>query len=314
MNKLILKYALFIRFVPVLLVFVCFVNTVNAEYYDSYYNYSSSYPYQENYNNYSPLGNNSFYPYYSNSNTVFNYSNYGQSCPTGYSLGVQNGTYICYVNLNDYYNSYNSYYNNNQIQGCLPGYIYSSLTGQKCNQSNYYNYDYYSKNNDGEITSFDVREGNDTKLEEGDNNKEILKIRFNVSDGDIELDKVKFNFEFRGNSYNEDKPWNVFDEMILLSNGKQIEKMNIDSKSDWGEEGDDNYSITFTNLNEKIRENDRANLTLLVDINSNISGVNNSINTWDVSVPDRGIKARALNRDFVYAGDDQEIVSVEIDQ
>ena len=300
MKNKISKYNLLVLFLLMPLIFSLFAKTAKAEYYNSYYNYSSTYPYQGNYGNYSN------YPYYSNNNNL-NY--YNQSCPAGFTLGIQNGSYVCFQYLNQDYYGYNSI--NSNKEGCLSGYLFSPITGQRCTQ---YDYDYYLYKNIGEISNFDVREGDDTNLKEGDNDREIIKIRFNVLDEDIKLDRVLFDFEFRGNNYDEDLPWKVFDEAKLLLDGDVIEKIDTDTKSDWDEQGSDTYRLVFDNLNERIDEGHRSDLTLEIDVKSNLGGLNNTNTYWDVFVPNKGIRARNSNGENIYAGDDRDVVSIEIDQ
>jgi len=128
------------------------------------------------------------------------------------------------------------------------------------------------------------------------------------------LDKAEFDFEFTGFSNGEDLPWNTFDEVRLLSDGNEIARMNTDNKNDWNKESGDRYSIVFSGLDETIRENDTADLTLEVDINSDISGANSNDISWNIFVPDDGLRARDGDNNVVYAGNDSDGVSIDIEE
>jgi hypothetical protein len=313
MKKIISKSALFTGvLLASLVIFGLFTNVVKAEY------YSNNYPYLGGYGNYTYTNNYSVTPNYTTNGLNYSSTYYGQSCPTGFNLGLQSGIYVCYKFLNNNYNysNYNTGYNNSSyglVSGCLPGYVYSPTTGQRCDVYNNYDDDNYN-NYDGEISNYDVRSGSDTDLEEGDRNREIIKIRFDVEDGDIRLDRIKFNFEFAGDNGAVDLPWDTFDEVRLLLDGDEIDSIETDNRNDWDNEGsdNDNYSLTFKDLNEKIRDNDRADITLEVDVNSSISGANNDGISWNIFVPDRGLRAYGDNGDTIYAGDDREDVSINI--
>jgi hypothetical protein len=349
MNSKTLIYALFALFLGVLSLGL-FAPEAYAQFSGPYYYYDNTYPYQSGganyFNNYSP------YPTYQNEPFNFPNTNSGQACPPDYVLMTYNGQHGCYKFLNqqnvsgNFYPNYsNSNYNptpsgilpncapgdtysrltgqrcddyydtsSSLIPGCLPSYTYSIVTGQRCDD---YNTNYNNGNlrgGDGTIRNFDVRDGNDTSLQEGDNDAEVMEIRFDVRNGDIRLDRIRFDFEFTGDSRGEDLPWNTFDEIRLLYDGSEIDRMNADDRDDWDKESNDVYSITFSSLNEIIREGDRAELTLEIDIDSNISGANNDYVSWEIFIPDRGLRARDGNGDTVYAGDDSDNVSIDIDE
>lgn len=297
---------------------LCFLApTADAQYYNSYYNSTTTYPYEQYYQTHG--GNtNTFYGQYQNNPNV---SNYTQTCPGGFTVTAHNFLLTC----NKQASAYGSNYgfgsvlgaSTTNMPGCMSGYTYSIVTGQRCGG----NGNVYFNNNNGRLTGnnasirdFEVKDGDDTDIEEGDDDAELIAVRFDVEDGDIRLDRVEFNFEFTGNNNGENKPWEIFDEIRLMSDGDEIDSINADDEDDWDEEDNDTYSITFTGLNEVIRENDSAELTLEVDVNSNIKGSNNNSNSWRIYVPNKGIRARDGNGDTVYAGKKSEDVSIDIDQ
>ncbi len=265
--------------------------------------------------------------YYSSSttNNASDYARYRQLCPADFTLTVYNNNqYMCYKFLSTapvgYQNPVDYNFNPalvlpNLIPGCLPGYAYSQLTGESCDGSSYSNStDDNLNGRNGTIRNFEVRSGNDDNPQEGDNNAEVMKVRFDIDNGDIRLDKAEFDFQFTGDNASEDMPWNTFDEVRLLSNGEEIARVNTDSRGDWNKEDSDTYSLIFSGLDEIIRENDTADLTLEADINSSIDGISNGDVSWDIFVPDKGIRARDGNGNTLYTGNDSDNASITIEQ
>jgi hypothetical protein len=158
----------------------------------------------------------------------------------------------------------------------------------------------------------DISRGDDTDLQENDNNAEIMRVEFDVEDGDAELDRVKIDFEFTGKNNGEDKPWNVFEDIKLLSNGDVIGTINGGDEDEWDNQGGDTYEITFDNLSELIRENDSADLTLEVDVQNSIDGANNGDVSYDVFVPDEGIRAFDDINDSFEIGDEGDTINIDI--
>ncbi len=245
------------------------------------------------------------------------------TCPAGYYLASQSGVPLCYQYpttssyVPDIYQpGYTIQYNTTSYgntAGCLPGYLYSTLTGRRCDSNyndDYYYSDDYDSSSDATLHDYRISDGDDTYLQEGDDNAEVLTLRFDVEDDDIELDRATFYFEFTGSSSGEDNPWDVFDEITLLSDGDEIDTIDTTDEDEWDYEDNDTYSITFDNLDERIREGDRADISLEVSINSNIGSGDNS---WDIYVPDRGIRVRDTDDGTLYTGDEDESVSIEIE-
>lgn len=263
----------------------------------------------------SPVAHAQYTTYYPT--TSYNQSVY--NCPADFLFTVQNNVALCYkyVNIgpyvsNPYPSSFTIPYPSSYgtvLDDCRSGQQYSALTGRRCDGDDYY-YDNYDNDDEATIRNYDVRDGDDTTLDEGDHDAEIMNVRFDVEDNDIELDRVTVYFEFTGNGSGQDRPWEVFDEINLFSDGKRIETVESDDEDEWVHEYGDTYSIEFDNLDETIRENDRAELTVEVDIASFVDGDDNS---WEIFVPDRGIRAESRDGETLYTGDDDESVSVDIE-
>lgn len=322
MNKKTIIYSICAGFLA-LLNLVFGAHTAQAQYYNSYYNSTTSYPYQYSYDTYTNSNYGNFgYSAYQNSSQ--NYSNYNQTCPGGFTVTAQGYLLSCNKNIGSFGSNYNGNVgygsvlgaSTTLVPGCFPGYIFSTLTGRRCDSFDSYNSNYYYNNGsisgtDASIEDFEMRDGDDTTVEEDDNDAELAEVRFDVEDGDIRLDRAEFDFEYTGNSGGNSKPWEIFDEIRLLSDGHEIDSMSVDSKSDWDEEDNDTYTLTFTNLDEIIRENDHAKLTIEADVSSNING--SGFASWKIFVPDRGIRAQDGGGRTVYTGDDDEDVSIDVE-
>jgi len=301
-----------------------FALVADAQYYNSYYNSTTTYPYQQSYNSYG--SSNALYggSYQNNSS---NYSDYTRTCPGGFTVSFYNTLLSCNKNISGsiYGSNYNNYnYGTGSVlgastlfvPGCLPGYLFSTLTGQRCDGYN----SSYSYGNNGSLSGarasikdYEVRDGDDTSIEEGDDNAELVEVRFDVEDGDIRIDRAEFDFEFTGNRNGKDEPWEIFDKIRLMSDGHEIARINAHTKSNWNKEDSNTHSITFSSLDQIIRKNDSARLTIEADVNSNINSTSGRSASWSVFVPDRGIRAQDGSGRTVYTGDDDENVSIDVE-
>jgi hypothetical protein len=217
-----------------------------------------------------------------------------------------------------------TYFNSNTI--CVQ-YTYNQ-TSYPYSYSPYYTgynntYSYSNSNNNNnnddddlrgdsaEIDNFELDEGDDTDLEEGDDEAEILDITFEVEDGDIRITRTEITFVFTGDSDAEDKPWEVFDRAYLLSDGDEIGEIDASDEDDWDEVDDDEYVLTFKNLREIIDEDDTSQLTLEVDVQSNIAEDEDT--SWELFIADDGIRVIDGDNNSEEIGDEDQTVDISIE-
>jgi hypothetical protein len=215
------------------------------------------------------------------------------SCPAGFNLTSFNGQFICLMKVggNSGSGSSNSGSNSGNNSGSNEG----------------------LKGGETSLENFEVEEGDDDELEEGDSDAEVMEISFDVEEGDAEIRRVDIHFQFSGDEDEADnEPWEVFDSATLLINGKSVATMNTDDDDDWDEEDDDEYRLRFENLKTIVREGKTAKMTLELDVHDDVEGADDESVQWDLFVPDDGIRVVDGEGRNEEVGDEGETVTVEI--
>lgn len=154
----------------------------------------------------------------------------------------------------------------------------------------------------------------DTTLYPGDDGNEVLEARFDVRGGDVRVERVDFVFEFAGNgSEADDRPWQVFDRARLVADGDTIADVSVSRSGDWNRDGSE-YTLRLDDLDDYVvREGDRAELVLELDVRSSVQGSNvSNAALWDVWVPDSGIRVIDGEDDSHTIGNDDDTVRVYI--
>lgn len=170
------------------------------------------------------------------------------------------------------------------------------------------------KGGEATIENFQVVSGDDTSLQEGQKNVPVMEIKFDVEDGDILVSRVDLGFTPEGGN-NERDPWDVFSEVSLWNGDERIARIDASEEDNWDEDTPSNgdYRLRFTGLTWIVREGDTANLIVKVTTEGNIKGANDG-EGWDIFVPENGIRATDSQRSTIYAGDNDETVTIDIDE
>ncbi len=170
------------------------------------------------------------------------------------------------------------------------------------------------KGGEATIENFQIISGDDTSLQEGQKNVAVMDIKFDVEDGDIQVSRVDLGFTPE-NSNNEQDPWDVFSEVSLWNDDERVARVDASEEDNWEEDAPSNgdYRLRFTGLKWIVREDDTANLTVKVTTLGNIKGANDG-EVWDIFVPDNGIRATDSEKSTIYAGDNDETITVDIDE
>src|SRR3989339_154298 len=91
------------------------------------------------------------------------------------------------------------------------------------------------KGGEAVIENFQVINGDDTSLQEGQKNVEVMEIQFDVEDGDIQVSRIDLGFTPENNN-NEQDPWDVFSEVSLWSNDVRVTSINAHEEDNWEED------------------------------------------------------------------------------
>ena len=150
--------------------------------------------------------------------------------------------------------------------------------------------------NGGESSLEDLNgsDGDDTDLEEGQENAPVAEFEFDVEDGDIKINRMDIAFdEIGGGSGIETEPWDTFETVSLWVDGDMIAEMDVDSESDWNDDEptDGVDRLRFTGLDQIFREGDTANITVGVTVQGNVDGITSSVEAeWEIFIPVDGIR------------------------
>ena len=168
------------------------------------------------------------------------------------------------------------------------------------------------------LEDFDISDGTDDDIEEGSVG-EVAVIEFDVEDGDVRVERLDLSFVFDGTS-GEDNPWDAFDTITLMADGKEIASEDVSDEDDWldedsNDEKDDPYTFRFSNLDYVVREGDKAEITVEIETQNGIDDSDVYVaNDWTVFVDTYDIRALDAAGIDQYTGDDTETVSFSIDE
>lgn len=202
------------------------------------------------------------------------------------------------------------------VAGCTAGSMFSSTTGKPCTTSSSTTTTTTSGSLGGGETSledFDASSGDDSDVEE-DGEGDVADFEFDVEDGDAQVDRIDVSFQ--GGTSEED-PWDTFDNVAIVVDGKVVADEDVDDEDAWSEDEDeigssaDDYSIRFTNLDWIVDEGETAKFTVRVTA---ASGVDDLPSTWLVGIGDEGIRASDSEGIDNYIGEGTDTVSFDVEE
>jgi len=137
------------------------------------------------------------------------------------------------------------------------------------------------------------------EVKEGDSNHKVLGVSFEADGSDLRLNRVKVYFG-KNDGDGSYRPWRYFEKVSLYLGDEKIAEKDAD-EGNWSEYsvstasglGFENnykaYSMTFTGLNEVIKEGDEAELYVAVTANDNIDSDDEGTE-WRVLIDENGIR------------------------
>jgi peptidoglycan hydrolase-like protein with peptidoglycan-binding domain len=168
------------------------------------------------------------------------------------------------------------------------------------------------KGGEASLANFDAREGDDTVLNEGQDNGPVMDATFDVRDGDVRIDRADVAFTHVQGG--DDKPWDVFDTVSLWDGNHRIAEMDANNRADWNKDEPNNgdYTLRFSNLDYIVREGDEADITVAVTVAGSVDEAGDV--TWETFIPDQGIRATDSLGLSHYIGDENDAVSFDINE
>lgn len=149
------------------------------------------------------------------------------------------------------------------------------------------------------------------EIDEGSEDAEVYTFAFDVEDADIEVNRIDVRFEMSGTGEND--PWRVFDEVSLYYDGDKVDSLFTDSKNDWSNEVGDAYELRFNDVDVVVDEGDTAEFTIAVSV-MNVDDDDISSATWNVWIPDNGVRARDAAGLDQYIGDADALTDASDDE
>ncbi|MBP9771826.1 MAG: peptidoglycan-binding protein, partial [Candidatus Pacebacteria bacterium] len=152
------------------------------------------------------------------------------------------------------------------------------------------------------LEDFDVKDGDDTSLEEGQEDAEVMEIEFDVEDADVEVQRVEIVASSSTGNAEED-PWDVFESATLWMDGEDLVTVDdLDDEDSWDEQATDGeYSFRFNGIDTVVSADETAEFVVSVTLQDNLDGLDES---WDLWIEDEGIRALDEAGIDQYTGDD----------
>ncbi len=166
------------------------------------------------------------------------------------------------------------------------------------------------------LTDFDSKSGDNSTLEEGQEDGEILEFEFDVEGSDVEVQRVEVNFNSSvTSSTGEEDPWKAFDGATLWFDGDEVASVDLSDEDEWDEEvSNDEWSFRFNGVDVVVSDGDTAEFVVAMNVSDSVDGSNTvGANTWLASIDANGVRALDEAGIDQYTGASGDDVTVEID-
>lgn len=163
------------------------------------------------------------------------------------------------------------------------------------------------------LRDFDVDDGADTSISEGQDNAPVMDVEFEVREGDVEIDRIDVALDHV--SGGDDEPWDVFDTLSIWMDGDMVAEMDVDDEDVWNEDDPESgdYTVRLTSISEIVREGDTAEFTVALTVAGSVDDAENGVD-WEIFIPDDGIRVMDSLNLAHYIGDTNDTVDLEINE
>ena len=161
------------------------------------------------------------------------------------------------------------------------------------------------------LEDFDASSGSNTNLKEGQNNVRIMNAEFTVEDGDVMLNRIEAVFEYIDGD--EKDPWDIFDDVSLWVEGERVSSVEADDEDEWNDDSPFNgaHTVRFSGLDIRVDEDETLDFYLTVSTQDDIRRIGDGL-SWEIFIPDRGIRALDSDNAPNYIGDESDEVDIRI--
>ena len=174
------------------------------------------------------------------------------------------------------------------VIGPVTGPLYTSACADTDSNSGSNNNNSGSFNTNGEEASpEDFKFSSEDDAEEGVE-QHVATIEFDVEDGDLKIERADLTFVKATPLGTADtRPWDVFENVTLKVDGKEIASMDVDSKSDWREDTTP-FQVRLSGMSYVVEAGDTAEIEVYLTAQDNIDDVANA--DWTIYVDNFGIR------------------------
>jgi hypothetical protein len=158
------------------------------------------------------------------------------------------------------------------------------------------------------LESFELSSGDDDEVQEG-SSAEIAEIEFDVEDADVEVNRIDLSL-VADNANEEKDPWDAFDSLRLLVDGKEIGEVDLSDEDNYLDE--DTGTVRLTNLDLVVMEGDTATIVVEITAQNSVDGADADAADWTINVEDDGIRATDSEGLTQEIGSDSETVDFSI--
>lgn len=164
------------------------------------------------------------------------------------------------------------------------------------------------------LERYSAKDGDDTDLEEGDNNAEVMEVSFRVEDGDVRLNRIDIGLR-PDTANDEDDPWDVFEEVSIWNGTTRIAEVDASRESNWREDSPTNgdFLLRLSGLDDIVREGREIELTIKASIQNSVRGTSDG-EIWTIFIPDNGIRGFDADNATVFTGDSADATTLNLDQ
>ena len=126
----------------------------------------------------------------------------------------------------------------------------------------------------------EVKDGDDTDIEEGQEAAPVADINIEFADGDAKITRLDIALDATTDGNDEIDPWDVFEEVSLWVDGDEVATMTADDEDEYLDS--DFGTIRFSNLDIVAMEDEEVTITVGVTVQGSVDGTSDGAD-WDLA-------------------------------
>ncbi len=168
----------------------------------------------------------------------------------------------------------------------------------------------------GEASLEDLQatDGEDDEVELG-GSASVAEFEVDVEDADIELQRLDLTFDSTAVAVDDDdEPWNVFGEVTISIDGKEVASEDVSEEDDWLDNDGTNgeYVFRFGGLDSVVEEGETALIEVTVEADGGADLGTNDLAVWELYIDTDGLRGTDGEGIEQYIGDSTENVTFDV--